>query len=87
MKKHESFDNPPNYPFFRGYKRQAWDKASPFCFGNQTPAAISPGRRLNMRSELIDQLDKFHRLLESGALSSAEYNELRSTILTDIKNL
>ena len=87
MKKHESFDNPPNYPFFRGYKRQAQDKASPSSFGSQTPAAISPGRRLNMRSELIDQLGKCVNLFEKGALSHDEYQDMQKTIVTEIKTV
>ena len=49
----------------------------------------SPVRKVRVRTELIDQLDKFHKLKESGALSSTEYDELRSNniILSDIKNL
>ena len=45
---------------------------------------VSPERKVR---ELIDQLDKFHKLKESGDVSSAEYEELRSTILSDIKTL
>ena len=48
---------------------------------------VSPGRKVRVRSELIDELDKFHKLKESGAVSSTEYEELRSTILSDIKTL
>ena len=52
-----------------------------------TQKPVSPGRKVRVRSELIDQLDKFHKLKESGAVSSAEYEELRSIILSDIKTL
>jgi len=35
-----------------------------------------------MRSELIDQLQKWYKLLlETGAISDAQYTELKETIL------
>ena len=52
-----------------------------------SPAVVSPGSKVRVRSELIEQLDKFHKLKESGALSADEYDELRSNILSDFKNL
>ena len=45
---------------------------------------MSPGERINMRSECIDQLEKWHRLMESGAISAQQYHELQQTILSDI---
>ena len=90
MKTWSSLDEPPNKPFFtHGRKRsnEASTSEEPPTSKIGSTSAPSPGKKARVRSELIDQLDKFHRLLESGALSSAEYSELRSTILTDIKNL
>ena len=90
MKTWTSLDEPPNKPFFtRGRKRSNAECST----GVETPATKkppsidSPGRKVRVRTELIDQLDKFHKLKESGALSSTEYDELRSSILSDIKNL
>ena len=51
------------------------------------PAGISPRKRLNMRSELIDQLGKCVNLLEKGALSQEEYQGLQSSIMSDIKTV
>jgi hypothetical protein len=31
--------------------------------------ALSPGKKVNIRSELIDQLEKWHRLLEQSVIS------------------
>ena len=92
MKKHSSFDDPPNYPFFRGYtKRVAQQDVSttPVKQGNavvRVSPGVSPGKRLSMRSELIDQLGKCVSLLEKGALSQEEYDELQKNIKTDIKS-
>ena len=82
VKSWKSLDEPPNKPFFkcRSNKDSINDK-SPV---RKKP--VSPGRKVRVRSELIDQLDKFHKLKESGAVSSSEYEELRSTILYDIKS-
>ena len=38
-----------------------------------------------MLSECIDQLDKWHKLMEHAAISPEEYKELQAAILTDIK--
>ena len=46
-----------------------------------------PGKRLNMRSELIDQFGKCVNLLEKGVLSDQEYRELQQSIMTDIRNV
>ncbi len=70
--KHDSLDVPPNKPFF-GKKKSA------------DPIAVSPGKRINLRSECITQLDKWHQLKERGVVSEEQYTELQKTILTDIK--
>ena len=44
----------------------------------------SPMKRLNMRTQCIEQLSKWHVLLESGAISQAQYEELKSSIIDDI---
>ena len=88
MKKHSSFDDPPNYPFFRGYKKRVAQQdvsTTPVKQGNAV-VRLSPGKRLSMRSELIDQLGKSVSLLEKGALSQEEYDELQKNIKTDIKS-
>ena len=40
-----------------------------------------------MRTELINQLEKWYQLLEMGAISQTQYAELKDTILLDIKEL
>ena len=88
MKTWTSLDEPPNKPFFtRGHKCSNEDSTSAEAPVTKKPPSIaSPGRKVRVRTELIDQLDKSHKLKESGALSSTEYDELRSNILYDIKN-
>ena len=90
MKKHSSLDDPPIYPFFRGYKKRTEEEGTAkknACDVDRHPAGISPRKRLNMRSELIDQLGKCVNLLEKGALSQDEYQGLQSSIMSDIKTV
>ena len=48
---------------------------------------VSPGRKVSMRTELIAQLEKWHTLLENGAVAQGDYEELKTKILSDIKEL
>ncbi len=56
-----------------------------------TTRYVSVGQCLSnkeiVRSELLDQLTKWHHLNEAGVVSDEEYEDLRKTILTDIKQL
>ena len=73
MKKHSSYDTPPHKPFFK----RAVSATKELC--------MSPGKRIKYRSECIDQLDKWHALLEKGVIDQAQFKELQDTILHDIK--
>ena len=46
---------------------------------------VSPGKRLNMRSECIDQLEKWHRLMQNGVITPEQYKEIQDNILSNIK--
>lgn len=64
LKTHDSLDDPPNKPFFRGNKRRNADSPSrrPLESKRQPPSVVSPGKKFNMRSELMNQLEKWHKL-------------------------
>lgn len=69
--KHDSYDTPPRKAFFGKNKSDT--------------VGVSPGKRLSFRSECIDQLDKWHQLMERGVVSNEEYGDLQEKILADIK--
>ena len=48
---------------------------------------LSPGKRINLRSECMNQLSVWHNLLEKGAISQAQYDEFQKKILGDIADL
>ena len=73
IKKHSSYDKAPDKPFFK-------------VPGSSTKTeGISPAKRITLRSECIDQLEKWHKLMERGAISMEQYKELQDTIMGDIK--
>ena len=74
MHKHESFIDPPAKRFFKASK-----------VTDHVQEGLSPAKRLNMRSECINQLDKWHLLMERGAITTEQYKEYQDTILADMK--
>ena len=55
------------------------------CAGPITRSADSPTKRLGLHTECIDQLSKRHTLLQSGAISNDQYDEMKESIMKDIK--
>ena len=87
MEKHDSYDIPPDKPFWKGRKRLSNDQLNPVDKRRSPESALSsPSEKIGIRSELITQLQKWHSLLESGVISQSDYEELRSTILSDIED-
>ena len=84
--KYESYDEAPDKPFRRGRKRQCGDQASPSS-KRPTSFVASPSKKVGIRSELITQLKQWHALLESGVVSQSKYDEMKSAIMTDMKDL
>ena len=80
----KSYDVPPDFPFFKKLKRgiekekgkdhgDTVDKSS----SGASTSVGSPTKRLSLRTQCIDQLSKWHVLLEAGAISQAQYDELK----------
>lgn len=44
---------------------------------------VSPGKRISLRSECIDHLGKWSKLMERGVISNTKYEELQENILKD----
>ena len=52
-----------------------------------TPDAVnvSPGKRVNLRGQCVQQLLQLHELLEKGGINKQQYDEMQSTIMGDVK--
>ena len=88
LKKHS---DPPDYPYFRGYKqRKDKDQSSHLSCKERTVEhanVISPQKKVIMRTQCIDQLQKISDLLDKGCISQDQYKELQDTIMKDITTL
>jgi len=49
-----------------------------------TVVGISPGKRINLRTECIQQLQQLGELLDKGNITSDQYEKLQETIVSDI---
>ncbi len=94
--KHDSHDDPPDLPYFRGTKKRKLQTASegrensppsPQAASKSSPSIItSPSKRVGLRSQCIEQLVKWHSLLEKGAISQLQYDEMQKAIMEEIKS-
>ena len=98
MGKHASHENPPDLPYFGKQKQNIPnEKPTPSkvkCLPAEepdvialSPATLSPGKRIQYRSQCMEQLSKWHSLLESGVVSQQQYSILQASILDDITKL
>lgn len=51
---------------------------------SSSSVAVSPGRRVGIFLEYIDQLRKLHTLLESGETINEQYDDLQGIVLSDL---
>ena len=91
IKRHSSYDELPNFPYFTKSRKKPSDKtiSRGESSGINAPVALtalpaSPGKRVKVRSECIDQLKKLHSLLGDGIITDADYEKITETILKDI---
>ena len=101
--KHDSYSEPPKKRFFQIVKKQSLENevvmlstsqpstaslATSIAAGQSTSTPVLPaGHRVGIRSECIDQLQKWHSLYKNGAVTKEQYDDLQSSILSDIHNL
>ena len=80
LNKHDSYDYPPDLPYFRKRKRNEL----PATGSSDLSCTLSPCKRVKLRSECIDQLNKWHDLLEKGGINKEQYDKLQKTIMADL---
>ena len=84
MKKHASYDHPPNKRFWKVPQQK------PLTHGNSTSSTglntcVSPGKRVSLRGQCVQQLLQLHDLLEKGAISNEQYKGMQFSIINDVK--
>ena len=85
MGKHSSYANPPNLPYFKKPCKES-TVSEQQDIETQSTSSLSPMKRIQLRSECIDQLTKLHTLLEKGGVPGEQYDSLKKAILGDIQN-
>lgn len=94
MGKHNSYESPPDLPFFVG-KKASTKASTPVVAaavvtqgstGSSTQPE-SPGKRIRYRGECMDQLTKWHSLLEKGIITEEQYQSFVGKILNDIEKM
>lgn len=80
MGKHASYDTPPDKPFWRNRKAAPTPTKS-----ISSPVTISPGKRINLRGQCVEQLLRLHELLEKGGINKTEYDEMQESIMTEVR--
>ena len=80
--KHDSYHVPPDLPYFRGkHSSSGSTSLSPPA---PSPSSASPSKRIDMRTQLLLQMEKWYSLLEKGGITQTQYDELQSAILKKI---
>lgn len=82
MKKHTSYNTPPNKRFWKSARRRPLSSSEGSSSSN-----VSPGKKINLREQCVQQLLQLHQLLEKGGINKEQYDEMQSTIIGDVKNL
>ncbi len=94
--KHDSYETPPDLPYFRG-KAAKKGVLSPESAAASSPGAssssssdagagpsgtgVSPGKRINMRTQLLSQMEQWHCLLEKVASQSSSMTSFKPPYL------
>ena len=80
MRKHSSYDKPPDKPFWRTTQQsKSGHSASLVLASGQEGSSSkdSPGKRINMRGKCMEQLMQLHKLFESGVITPDQYEEMK----------
>jgi hypothetical protein len=87
MGKHDSYEVPPNQPFFKGAKSRKTDKTTEGPAQDPAGTCISPVKRSNLRSAYMSQVKEWHGLFKDGAITEEEYEQQKDKILGDLGQL
>ena len=60
----------------------ASEVCGPLISSNQT---MSPAKRVALRTQCTEQLERWHQLMEKGGITKEQYDDLQDNILSEIK--
>ena len=91
MGQHSSYATPPNKRFYKTIKKANSatdsDAITSATANSASTLSVSPGKRVNLRGQCVQQLLQLHQLLERGGISKQQYDDMQSTIMGDVRSL
>ena len=90
ISKHTSYDEPPDKPFWKSRKvtspnSSTGQHALSASTSVSSVITISPGKMIKLRGQCVEQLSPLHELLEKGAIDKAVYDEMKESIMNDVR--
>ena len=89
MNKHDSYEEPPNKPFFRNTRKRG--SSSAISSVSNASAAItphvSPSKAVDLRMKNYQQLRYLQSLYDDGIINDTELADQKSSIMLSLKNL
>ena len=96
MKKHTSYDEPPNKRFWKSKSSATGSTGATTsgatgvttCASSMAASksvSASPGKRVNLRGQCIDQLLRLQQLFDNGGLTQEQYAEMKEGIMNERK--
>ena len=89
MGQHSSYATPPNKRFYKTIKKANSatdsDAMTSATANSASTLSVSPGKRVNLRGQCVQQLLQLHQLLERGGISKQQYDDMQSTIMGDVR--
>ena len=97
LDKHSSLESPPVGRFFKSPNQSkssdSESSATATVTGETTaasqssaePTMLSPTKRVMLRTQCIEQLERWHNLMKSGGITKEQYDELQGSILSEVK--
>ena len=89
MQKHTSLEEPHSGRFFKtqkSTKQEATPETSVTTECKASIASLSPVERLTLHTQCIEQLERWHGLMEKGAISQEQYTDIQAKVLDEMKN-
>ena len=97
MGKHKSYSEPPDMPYFKKGTRQIARPSGPSTSDSSLTASVeshqaastnvSPCKRVTLRTACIEQMDKWHSLLEKSVITKQQYDQLQDKIMSDMLDM
>ena len=86
---HASYEEPPNKKFWKtpdsAGSSQGTSGSKSSSVGSSKSVVDSPGKRVSLRGQCIDQLHRLQQLYTDGGITEDQYAEMKEPIMKEVK--